>query len=225
MKLSSSLSAFAIVSALTGVPALALSVADLSLKPARACQTPPKSPGKLLNQGYPLDFSTGGNAPFNRDVDINGDGWCDWVSTAAQPPQRDGVTWAQPLMKDFIFLGTRSGWRRFGNHKAIRAFIDQHTDDPDPYEGDDEVTAFVSPLFIYTEQETKPYVATISILQDVIEAKPQDVVVYRWHDGFDALRQLGEQERSVVIQFLQAQYCGKKDSLPLQSVPEAVCAK
>lgn len=225
MKLSFSLGAVAIVSALIGAPAHALSAADLSLKPGRACQTPPKNPGKLLDQDYPADFSTGGNAPFSNDVDINGDGWCDWVSTAAQSPHREGVEWAQPLMKDFIFLGTRSGWRRFGNHKAIRAFIDQHTGEPHPYVGNDDVTAFVSPVFIYAEHESKPYVAAISILQDVLNATPNDVVLFRWHDGLDALRRVGEQEQAVVLQFLQAQYCGKQDSLPVQSVPQALCAK
>ncbi len=202
----------------------AASAAELSLAPARACLASPNGPGKLLDQAFP-NASTAGNAPFSHQVDINGDGWCDWVSTAAQPPHRDGVELAQPLMKDFIFLGSKRGWRRFGNPKAIRAFIDQHHfDQPGPYDGDAEVSAFVSPMFIYAKDEPRPYVAAISIGQDVLDATADNVVVYRWHEGFDALLQVGAQERIMVLQFLQARYCGGKVSLPAQPVAQAMCA-
>ncbi|MRW87197.1 hypothetical protein GJ698_24310 [Pseudoduganella sp. FT26W] len=211
--------------AISGAPVHATPVAELSLTPARACLAPPGNPGKLLNQVYP-NASTAGNAPFSHQLDINGDGWCDWVSTAAQPPHRDGVALEQPRLKDFIFLGSKSGWRRFGNQQAIRSFYDQqHFDQPPPYDGEFEVSAFVSPLLIYAKDEPRPYVATISISQDVLDATAEDVVVYRWHDGFDTLLQVGKPERSKVVQFLQVQYCGKKLSLPVQSVAQAVCAR
>jgi hypothetical protein len=206
-------------------PAYAAPAAVLSLTPAHACQPPAGSPGKLLDLAYP-NASTGGNAPFDHQVDINGDGWCDWVSTAAQPPHRDGVELMQPQMKDFIFLGGPRGWRRFGNAKAIRAFIDQHdVDRPVPYDGGAEVSGFVSPLFIFADGEPRPYVAALALAQDVLDARAEDVVVYRWHDGFDALLRVGEQERAMVIRFLQAHYCGSKAVLPVQSVAEAVCAR
>jgi hypothetical protein len=204
----------------------ALQATDLSLLPQQVCEAPAKAPpASVLNKIYP-GFSTTTNPPFRHDVDITGDGWCDWVSSAAQPPHRNGVALDQPLMKDFIFVGSMSGWRRFGNQKAMRAFVDQHdADQPGPYRGDAEVSAFVSPLFIYAKGELRPYVAAISIGQDVLDARAEDVVVYRWNDEFDALLQVGEQERTTVLQFLQMHYCGNKVNLPVQSVAEAVCAR
>jgi len=225
MKFLFSLCSAAVAVALTGVPAQAAAPSELLLTPASACKSPPSGPGKLLDRAWP-NASTAGNAPFDHQVDINGDGWCDWVSTAAQPSHRDRVALAQPPMKDFIFLGSKSGWRRFGHPKAIRAYIDQHHfGQPGPYDGDAEVSAFVTPVFIYAKDDPRPYVAAISIGQDVLDAKADDVVIYRWNDGFDALLQVNEQERAVVLQFLRTQHCGKKASLPVQSVAEAVCAR
>jgi hypothetical protein len=207
--------------------AQALQLAELSLLPGQTCKTPPKAPpSKLLDKGYHGNFSTGSNAPFIHDVDINGDGWCDWVSIAAQPPHRDRVEWAQPLMKDFIFLGGKTGWRYFGNKKAIRAYFTEHqVGDPWPYDNDDEVTAFVSPMFIYSKGDLRPYVSTISINQDTYDAQEEDVLVHRWNDSLDTLIDVNEHDRSIVIRFLRTQFCGKKESLPVGSVPEAVCRK
>jgi hypothetical protein len=225
MKLLFSFCAVVAAIGLGTMDAQAIEVAELSLLPGQACKAPPKAPpGKLLSKGYYGNFSTGSNAPFVHDVDINGDGWCDWISIAAQPPHREGVEWGQPLMKDFIFLGQKAGWRYFGNKKPIRAFIAEHKfGEPYPYDGDSEVTHFVSPMFIYTQGDLRPYVSAISIAQDVLDATEEDVMVYRWNDAFDTLLDVNDHDRSVVIRFLRMQFCGKKESLPLRSVPEAVC--
>ena len=225
MKISFALGAVAIAMVAIAVPARSAPASELSLKPVRACQAPPSGPGKLLDQAYP-NFSTAGNGPFIHNVDINGDGWCDWVSTGAQPPHREGVELEQPLMKDFVFLGSKNGWRRFGNQKAIRAYYEQGDfDRPAPYDGKAEVTAFVSPLFIYRKADPRPYVAAIAIAQDVLDAKAQNVVVYRWDDGFDTLLAVDQRERAEVVQFLQTQYCARKAALPVQSVAQAVCVR
>src|SRR4051812_35038423 len=85
----------------------AVDMADLTLTPAQECKKPPKAPPyKLLHKEY-RSYSITTNGPFDHTVDINGDGWCDWVSRPWVAPHRGDID--EPQMKDFIFLGTSTG--------------------------------------------------------------------------------------------------------------------
>lgn len=80
----------------------AIDMANLSLTPFESRKKPPKAPPyTLMHKSY--NSSTSTNHPFDNNVDINGDDWCDWVSTAARPPHRGDID--EPTLTDFIFFG------------------------------------------------------------------------------------------------------------------------
>jgi hypothetical protein len=94
-------------------------ITSLSLDPPQTCKKPPKSPPyKLLHKEF-LVVNSSSNYPFNDTVDINGDGWCDWVSMVGGPPHRTDQE--IPELEDFIFLGTKSGWKKFGDMQKFRS--------------------------------------------------------------------------------------------------------
>ncbi len=216
------------VAALSGCcacAAQAIELTELSLTPAHACNAPPRAPPtKLLNKDYP-GFSTGGNAPFRHDVDINGDGWCDWVSTAALSPHRDPYLWDEPLLKDFIYIGTKKGWRRFGNHQHIvavrsRGKLGAHQ----VYGPDEDVADLIDPTFVYATGSSLPFVSAISLGQDILDAYPDNIWVYQWDKGLDALLVVAPREREIVIAFLRQQLCtDQKPTDGTSPIADAAC--
>ncbi|MHB8921463.1 MAG: hypothetical protein ACYC3N_10615 [Halothiobacillus sp.] len=200
----------------------------LSLTSPHACKKPPKAPpSKLLHQTYDSEGAPT-NYPFITNEDINGDGWCDWVGTGAfdyplrsqyDPVESDKV---YPPLKDFIFLGTKDGWRRWGNMQAIRKSYDGI--DPDSLASDillpmAYAAFFISPTFVYEAGNTKPFVITSGgpgMAYEGLEwfggVTMENIEVYRWDEHLDLLQKVEPQEKDRVIAFILQTACdAKKD--------------
>lgn len=217
-----------LMAALLGLPSLpshADEISNLSLTPTQMCKTPPKSPPKkILDRFFPdiegdtrPDSYGVANRPFETRVDINGDGWCDWVSLGGGAPHMYGES---PPMKDFLFLGTQSGWRRFGqmkrpNHKLPPGRIDPST----------LVYGFQDPLFVYGPERSATYVIVSETQEDILTPMMSDVYVYRWNDDLDMLESLTLKARAPIILFIRDTACKTRGVLPRESYQtlDAIC--
>jgi hypothetical protein len=151
---------------LTGTHAYAIDMRDLSLTPFQTCKKPPEAPPRaLLHKDYNA-YGTISNYPFEDTVDINGDGWCDWISMAARAPHRGDIE--EPTMGEFIFLGTKTGWRKFGDTNKFLLDRSGLTAPGSgwvpPFSG---IAGFISPTFVYSKKETAPYFAALSSVEDI----------------------------------------------------------
>lgn len=196
---------------------------DLSRTPSQVCKKPPKEPPyKLMHTIYHA-YGTSFNYPFTDTVDINGDGWCDWVSTVAGAPHRGDID--EPEMKDFIFLGTRNGWRKFGDMEKFRSDRTGLTLSTGWLAPDAAAYAFINPVFIYSVKDPLPYVAIIELNEDILDPFLENVSVLRWNNTFDMLREVSKEEKIVVIAFLRKTLCESGKNRQGNIVQRAICGK
>lgn len=194
----------------------AADMADLSLTPFEKCKKPHRTPpAALLHKTY--RSSTYTNFPFDGTVDINGDGWCDWVSTAARPPHRGDVD--EPPLTDFIFLGTQNGWRRFGS--AQTPPTDRQAVSPT---GKVPVFGFIYPTFVYLRGEKRPFIAVLESFEDIAPSTLKDVFVLRWNSKFDMPDSVSGGDRQVVLKFLRIELCRQEKKSEVEdSLAPIIC--
>lgn len=205
---------------LTCAVANAVDIRDLSMTPSHACKKPPKAPPyALLHKEYNA-YGTATNYPFNDTVDINGDGWCDWVSIAARAPHRGDTE--EPQIADFILLGTKSGWRNFGNTKKFlldrSSFTAPGSGWVPPFSG---VSGFIFPTFVYSRKESAPYFAALSSFEDIAPPSVQNINVFQWSDAFDMPRTVSADDRKTILLFLSDALC--KTSKAEDSLASVIC--
>lgn len=186
---------------------------ELLFAPTIPCKKPPKSPPrKMLDRFFPDiegDTDPAGygvaNRPFETNVDINGDGWCDWVSLGGSAPHMFGES---PPMEHFLFLGTETGWRRFGTIKdPLQPLPPSRLEGPRVLPPKAIVSAFQDPLFVYSSQQSAPYVVVTRTTEDILTAVMSDVDIYRWNDDLDMLELLTLKARAPIILFLRDNAC------------------
>ncbi len=196
----------------TSAFSFAESLAELSFKPFMACKKPPASPSqKLLGRWYKTYMYAGSWEIF----DINGDGWCDWVRGGNEGYRSDQE---EPPLREFIYLGTDKGWRRF-DKKNIE--FDAKAEGYDSFEtvvlfGHYSASNFVEPIAIYSKGRRKPYV--VAVTRWDAPAPPPDrekINVFQWDDELDKLRKVPEEDRLRIVDFLHEKLC--KDHPDLKS--------
>lgn len=215
---------FLAVSVLICARAHAIESGDLSLAPIKQCRPSPKAPPyKQLHREFQA-ANTPSNSPFIRAIDINGDGWCDWVSTAAMPPHSGDID--EPSMQSFIFLGTETGWRKFGDMQKFKSDPSAMSFSLPLLTSTDSAASFIAPVAVYSKKSASPYIASIFLNEDVLDPYLGSVSVYQWDDSFDSPRRVSEEDRSTVITFLQEAMCKPgKDYGHAVSVAGAICGK
>jgi hypothetical protein len=176
----------------------------LSFIPLQKCISPSKSPPKvLLNKTYKI-YTDVGNWQI---VDINGDGLCDWVRGGYEGYRTDQET---PPVREFIYLGTSTGWRTIARSDAYReaekrAGVMGITGALSPYS---EAFNFYAPFFIWTDTRRAPYVLALS-RPDAPAPTPdiEHVLVMRWDETFDLLQFINGADRRKVIDFARLGIC------------------
>ena len=191
---------------LSPMEAHTIEIADLSLTPPRDCKKSPKKPPfNLIHKNYRA-YEIGSNYPFINSVDINGDGWCDWVSMSAGPPHRGDID--EPTMVDFIFLGTSMGWRKFGNMKK---FLSDRSELTSPSVGwlapNVPASGFIFPTFVYSTKNFIPFFVTLSSNEDIAPSSINDISVLQWDNTFDMARNVSNIDKKIVIKFLKNKLC------------------
>lgn len=200
MKLNVLLLVFAALLATFCEQANAIDMANLSLTPFESCKKPPKAPPyTLMHKSY--NSSTSTNHPFDNNVDINGDGWCDWVSTAARPPHRGDID--EPTLTDFIFLGTQSGWRRFGTQQKVLSGQRRETLPT----GAVPVFGFIYPTFVYQRGDRTPFIVVLQSFEDIAPSRLEDIFILRWDSKLDMPGGVNDGDRLTVLKFLRSKLC------------------
>jgi hypothetical protein len=199
-------------------------IGDLSLIPPHTCKKPPKAPPyRLMNKEFRA-ANTNTNDPFDHTYDINGDGWCDWISIAARPPHRTDLD--EPEMQDFILLGNKNGWRKFGASRK-HAYERGEASDTGSWLGPTaRASSLIKPVFVYSTKRREPYVVALSLNNDILEPILEDVSAFNWDPNFDMLRGTAVAEKKVVIQYLRKTLCEPGNEYTGEiSVQRAICGK
>jgi hypothetical protein len=168
-------------------------------------------------------YGTTSNYPFEDTVDINGDGWCDWISMAARAPHRGDIE--EPKIGEFIFLGTKTGWRKFGDTTKFLLDRSELTAPSSgwvpPFSG---VAGFIFPTFVYSKKETAPYFAALSSVEDIAPSSAKDINVFKWSDVFDMPRTVSANDRKTIIMFLRSKLCGTPKTISAEgSLASVIC--
>ena len=184
--------------------AQAENLSELSFKINKTCKKPPRSiPTSVLNKTYKTYYTVGEWII----LDINGDGWCDWVRGGYEGYRTDQE---EASMDEFIYLGTQRGWRNFGLPKIYNKSLKKYMAriDPGYLGGSASATAFFQPIAIYAKNHSKPYIATV-FRPDGPAPWPdqEDIKVFQWDDHFDKLRYVDEPVRLMIVEFLQGELC------------------
>jgi hypothetical protein len=204
--------------------ALALGAEILSFSPLQNCKMSPKAPPKnLLEKAYKIY----NNVEHWQTVDINGDGWCDWIRGGYEGYRTDQE---DPPMREFIYLGTSNGWREIAQSEAYRKALKGKSRSETkglmlPYI---EAFNFNQPIFVYSSARSAPYVVVTS-RPDAPAPYPEieDILVMRWDGAYDLLRFVEEPERRKVIAFTKHEIC-KSRRTPLSAgrtlfIKDALC--
>lgn len=189
--------------------ASAENIKELSLVPFETCKKPPVSPSpKLFKRSYKTYIYAGSWAI----LDINGDGWCDWVRGGNEGYRSDQE---YPPMREFIYLGTAKGWRHFDQPEIKHGEIDGWGQgEITLISGDYAALNFFQPIAIYSKGITKPYIAAV-IRYDAPAPAPdrENINVFQWSDSLDKLHKVPEKERIAIIDFLHDKLCKDKPEL------------
>lgn len=179
---------------------------EYSLQQKLPCQMSPKAPPKsIFSKSYKIYTYPG---PWTI-VDINGDGWCDWVRGGHEGYRTDEE---EPVLQDFIYLGTSRGWRNYNSPKNSDNFTKYKIWEmkSDYLLRSSKAVSFYEPIPVYINDERKPYMVT-AIRYDA-PAPPPDydkVLVTRWDGDQDALREVSSKEKEAVWSFLRKALCNR----------------
>lgn len=180
-----------------------------SLRPDSDCRASPKAPPKSFflrsyrTYTYPGPWSV---------FDINGDGWCDWVRGGYEGHSKDQE---EPVLKDFIYLGTSSGWRYYDSPPRKKNLNRDQVWELEKYYlfGESKALNFFEPVPVYKHEDSTPYIVT-AIRFDA-PAPPPDydhTYVTRWDRELDGLKEVSSEEKNSVLVFLRRALCIKHPS-------------
>lgn len=176
---------------------------NLRLKPTVACKGAGRPAPKIKQT---VAMSTVG-APA-RDIDLNGDGWCDWIFTLAAPTN---TGMPEESVDQGIVLGTPTGARTFGNIERMRQLRRQKQPVPDDLAIPTAPAGLAPVLVAYAGTSAVPYFMGFSGSYPTFWDTPSDYQIWRWNAEFDTPQQVGSEEYVTVMRFWQKQYCpGRK---------------
>lgn len=168
------------------------------------CKKPPKSPPKkLLLKSYKIYTFPGPWSTF----DINGDGWCDWVRGGYEGYRSDQE---DATLRDFIYLGRATGWSYYESPKNVENlnFDEMRHLNKHSLFSDSGAVEFYEPIPVYVNSERKPYIVT-AIRYDAPAPPPgyDRVLVTRWSDKYHGLKEVSDEEKKLIWNFLKKDLC------------------
>jgi hypothetical protein len=179
-----------------------LQESELSLEAPVACKgagRPAPSMKETVHAG-----SVGAAA---KPIDLNGDGWCDWIIPVASPIN-SGLPEYSP--KEAILLGAKQGARIFGDVEKRRAYWKKRMPVPDGLVGPEGVTGMAPPLVAYRNSSPVPYFIGFSSAYPEFTSDAESYQVYRWNLEFDMPQQVSDTEYLTVMKFFRKRYCAGK---------------
>lgn len=188
-----------VICVVVSAQAAALQQADLSLKPLAACEGAGRPAPKMKET---VHAETVGAAATT--IDLNGDGWCDWIMTLAYPTNTGLPEYGA---KEAILLGTDKGARTFGNIEKMRQHWKQQLPVPDGLVMPDGVTGMAPVLVAYSSKSKAPYFIGFSNAYPDFMADADSYAVYQWNTEFDTPQTVSNADYLTVMKFLRKQYC------------------
>ncbi|SMP67729.1 hypothetical protein [Noviherbaspirillum suwonense] len=179
-------------------------LSEISFEANNICKKPTYSiPDSIRNKTYQTYYTIGGW----KVLDINGDGWCDWVRGGYEGYRTDQE---DAPMHEFIYLGTKHSWRHFGLPKIYNKSLKRYVERVDwgYLGGSASATVFFQPIVIYEKNQSKPYIATVFRPDGPAPWPDQESIkVFQWDDQFDKLRYVDESVRLIIVRFLKEKLC------------------
>jgi len=141
-------------------------------------------------------------------IDLNGDGWCDWITPLAYPTNTQGQEYGA---RDAILLGTASGARTFGDVARLKQYWKKHPQELGNLVMPDGTTGMAPPLVAYAGNDPVPYFAGLSSAFPEYWGDGDAYKVYKWNREADTPQQVGNSEFAAVMKFWQRSYCVGKN--------------
>lgn len=177
----------------------ALQQLELTTEPAGSCLGEGR-PAPRMNETVHGE-SVGAPA---SNIDLNGDGWCDWVIPLPYP-----ISGQLPAhsAKEAILLGMPKGARTFGNIKKLKENWDRKLTVPERLVLPDAITGMAPVLVAYKRGDMVPYFMGFSSTYPYFWSDFESHQIYRWNLDFDMPYQVSSKEYIVVATFWRKQYC------------------
>ena len=194
------LSCFAI---LGPAQAQSLDTSTLSLRPPAAC----KGAGRPAPRTRDTVHAEIAGTPASN-LDLNGDGWCDWITPLPYPTNTQGREY---VAREAILLGMASGARTFGDAARLKQYWKKHPQELGNLVIPDGTTGMAPPLVTYAGNDPVPYFAGLSSAFPEYWGDGDAYKVYKWNPEADAPQQVSNSEFVTVMKFWQRSYCVGKN--------------
>lgn len=181
------------------VQAESLSFSHLSMRPPVQC----KGAGRPAPRTKETIRTESVAAPASN-IDLDGDGWCDWIISLPYPTN---TQLPEYRAGEAILLGTPEGARSFGNMKRLKAFWKRKLPVPEGLVVPGAVTGMAPVLVAYAAEGTAPYFAGFSSAYPDFWGNPGSYRIYRWNHEFDMPQEVSKHDYAFVMRFWQKEFC------------------
>ena len=144
----------------------------------------------------------------STSIDLNGDGWCDWITPLPYPTNAQGQEYGA---REAILLGTANGARTFGDSARLKQYWKKHPQELGNLVIPDGATGMAPPLVAYAGNDPVPYFAGLSSAFPEYWGDGNAYKVYKWNQEADAPQQVSNSESATVMKFWQRSYCVGKN--------------
>ena len=132
----------------------------------------------------------------STNLDLNGDGWCDWITPLPYPTNTQGQEYRA---------------RTFGDVSRLKQYWKKHPQGLDNLVIPDGATGMAPPLVAYAGNDPVPYFAGFSSAFPDYWGDGDAYKVYKWNREADTPQRVGNSEFATVMKFWQRSYCVGKN--------------
>jgi hypothetical protein len=158
--------------------AVSLAVSDLSLKPSVQC----KGTGRPAPKTKLTIHSESVGTPAS-EIDVNGDGWCDWLISLPYPTSGQGTEYTA---REAILLATTNGTRSFGDSARLKLYWKTHPQELSNLVVPDGTIGMAPPLVAYAGKDPAPHFIGFSSAFPDYWGDGDAYKVYKWNNEADA---------------------------------------
>lgn len=176
-----------------------LHISDLSLRPPSEC----KGSGRPAPRMKETSSTESIGAPAS-DIDLNGDGWCDWIISLPYPTN---TQLPEYKASEAVLLGTPQGARTFGNMGLLKSYWKNKRPVPEGLLIPGGVTGMAPALVAYVGKSTVPYFAGFSSAYPEFWGNAGSYRIYRWNQQFDMPQEVTMHEYTAVMRFWRTKFC------------------
>ncbi|NEX62456.1 hypothetical protein [Noviherbaspirillum galbum] len=137
-------------------------------------------------------------------IDLNGDGWCDWIIFVPAPIN---TQLPEYMAKEAILLGGKRGAKPFGKLDKMRDYQRKQLPIPSGLVIPEGIVGMAPPLVAYLTRSATPYFMGISTAFPYFWSDAESYSIYRWNNEFDMPQQVSDIEFVTVLEFWRQKFC------------------